>query len=567
MMIKRLLAAAALLAALCSAATAQVKVTDFPSGTPTATDIVPYVSDPAGTPVTTKATIAAIFSSYTVTPSAVPGANKQGNGSKFQLFAGSASTNDCAKFDAAGNLVSAGAPCSSTSGITSLGGQTGATQTFADADDTNVTLTISSAGDTHTFTLGWAGALIKGRQHASTVYTDQANTFSSGAQDFGGAASLKVPTGAGAAPTASGFVAYDSTSNTFKGGANGSAKTFSFTDHTHTLGQVTDAGTAAALNAPASGDAAAGEVVKGDDTRLTDARPPTSHTHPFTEITGAASNAQLPSTISSKTLDNTNTANFKGTLFTLQDAADTTKQARFDLSNITAGQTRAVNIPDAASTTAQAKGATASQFLTAMSAQGVFSAAQPGFSDISGAVTDAQVPNSITVDLAAAATALASNPADCGSNQFANAVAANGDLTCAQPAASNLSNGTTGSGAVVLANAPTFTATPTVPTPTFTAPTLGTGWAYWGSGAQAGYTKLVGEMVVLKGLLKGGASGSTIFTLPAGSRPSELHLFRCVYSNSTARVDVQADGQVVATGYADPAQLIDLSCVRFVAQQ
>jgi hypothetical protein len=35
----------------------------------------------------------------------------QGNGSKLQLFSGTAAANDCAKFDASGNLVSAGAAC------------------------------------------------------------------------------------------------------------------------------------------------------------------------------------------------------------------------------------------------------------------------------------------------------------------------------------------------------------------------------------------------------------------------------------------------------------------------
>ena len=44
-------------------------------------------------------------------------------------------------------------------------------------------------------------------------------------------------------------------------------------------------GTAAALDVPASGDAATTEVVKGDDSRLTDARTPTSHTHTKSEIT------------------------------------------------------------------------------------------------------------------------------------------------------------------------------------------------------------------------------------------------------------------------------------------
>lgn len=49
------------------------------------------------------------------------------------------------------------------------------------------------------------------------------------------------------------------------------------TNHTgqQTLATISDAGTAAALNAPASGNAAAGEVVKGSDTRLSDSRTPT----------------------------------------------------------------------------------------------------------------------------------------------------------------------------------------------------------------------------------------------------------------------------------------------------
>lgn len=64
---------------------------------------------------------------------------------------------------------------------------------------------------------------------------------------------------------------------------------------------------------------------------------------------------------------------------------------------------------------------------------------------------------------AGTATVLAANPTDCAANQFANAIAASGNLTCAQPAASNLSNGTTGSGAVVLAVSPTLTGTATLP--------------------------------------------------------------------------------------------------------
>lgn len=47
--------------------------------------------------------------------------------------------------------------------------------------------------------------------------------------------------------------------------------------HTHTLSQITDAGTAASRNVAASGDASSTEVVKGNDSRLNDSRTPTAH--------------------------------------------------------------------------------------------------------------------------------------------------------------------------------------------------------------------------------------------------------------------------------------------------
>jgi len=70
------------------------------------------------------------------------------------------------------------------------------------------------------------------------------------------------------------------------------------TGHQHTLTDVTDSGTAASYNVPAAGDAAVGEVVKGDDTRLSDARTPTSHNHPISEVTN------LQTTLDGK-IDNT----------------------------------------------------------------------------------------------------------------------------------------------------------------------------------------------------------------------------------------------------------------------
>ena len=54
-------------------------------------------------------------------------------------------------------------------------------------------------------------------------------------------------------------------------------------------------------------------------------------------------------------------------------------------------------------------------------------------SSIGGAVTDAQVPNSITIDTATTASALATNPTACGSGDFVVDIAADGTLTCDTP--------------------------------------------------------------------------------------------------------------------------------------
>ena len=51
-----------------------------------------------------------------------------------------------------------------------------------------------------------SGTLNSGRLDTDVVQTDQANTWSTGAQDFGSATSLKVPTSGGAAPTSDGLL-------------------------------------------------------------------------------------------------------------------------------------------------------------------------------------------------------------------------------------------------------------------------------------------------------------------------------------------------------------------------
>ena len=85
----------------------------------------------------------------------------------------------------------------------------------------------------------------------------------------------------------------------------------------------------------------------------------------------------------------------------------------------------------------------ANNFGISMSASGVLGCAQPLFSNISGSVTDGQVPNNITIDLATAATSLAANGGNCVGNNFALGVDAAGVAECAQPDFSNLSGSAT----------------------------------------------------------------------------------------------------------------------------
>lgn len=64
-------------------------------------------------------------------------------------------------------------------------------------------------------------ALGSGSSGANVVFNNQSNTYSTGAQDFGAATSLKIPTFANAAPTLSGLISYDSTNNLYHFGRNG----------------------------------------------------------------------------------------------------------------------------------------------------------------------------------------------------------------------------------------------------------------------------------------------------------------------------------------------------------
>ena len=77
--------------------------------------------------------------------------------------------------------------------------------------------------------------------------------------------------------------------------------------HSHTKSDISDLGTigtAAALDVPVSGNASTSQVVKGDDSRLTDSRTPTSHTHTKSDITDFPSLATVATSGSYSDLSN-----------------------------------------------------------------------------------------------------------------------------------------------------------------------------------------------------------------------------------------------------------------------
>lgn len=123
--------------------------------------------------------------------------------------------------------------------------------------------------------------------------------------------------------------------------------------------------------------------------------------------------------------------------------------------------------------TASTLGGVASQivvahnFMTGINTSGFATIAQPAFTDISGTASTGQIPNldasKITTGLLALARGgtNADLSATGGTSQVLKQVSVGAAITVGQLAASDLSNGVTGSGSVVLATSPTLT-TPTI---------------------------------------------------------------------------------------------------------
>lgn len=118
---------------------------------------------------------------------------------------------------------------------------------------------------------------------------------------------------------------------------------------------------------------------------------------------------------------------FDDSIFEIYDDGDITKLINFEASGITPGQTRTITMADANIDLAEISDATAlnnAGTIVKRDGSGDFAA---------GTITAALTGNAST------ATALAANPTDCSANQFANAISASGNLTCAQPAFTDIS--------------------------------------------------------------------------------------------------------------------------------
>lgn len=114
-------------------------------------------------------------------------------------------------------------------------------------------------------------------------------------------------------------------------------------------------------------------------------------------VTGQPVDISTVQTLTNKVFDNTNTITLKDTLFTLQDDADTTKQARFQLSGLTTATTRTYTLPNASSTLADI--ATAQTFTNKTLTAPVISGGTIDNSTITvDAIGEHTVNNGVTID-------------------------------------------------------------------------------------------------------------------------------------------------------------------------
>lgn len=98
-------------------------------------------------------------------------------------------------------------------------------------------------------------------------------------------------------------------------------------------------------------------------------------------------------------------------------------------------------------------------------------------------------------------------------------------------------------------------------------PTLQGAWTNYGAPyGNAGYMKDSLGFVRLKGLVKGGATGTTIFTLPVGCRPAEQLIYAGYGDGAVVRLDIYTNGNVYYSAGAATSTYTSLQNVIFKAE-
>ena len=89
------------------------------------------------------------------------------------------------------------------------------------------------------------------------------------------------------------------------------------------------------------------------------------------------------------------------------------------------------------------------------------------------------------------------------------------------------------------------------------------GWGHYGSGYANGQFKKVGDLIILRGLVKrSSGSSATIATLPSGYRPSGTVVFKADSGSAHARIDISSSGEVILI-VGDPTNYVSLSGIVF----
>lgn len=173
------------------------------------------------------------------------------------------------------------------------------------------------------------------------------------------------------------------------------------------------------------------------------------------------------------------------------------------------------------------------------------------------------------------ATALAANGSNCSAGQAAQGVDASGAAEgCFTPpgtyvlpitdSVSTTSSSTAASATAVKAANDLAATKANSAQPAWTAATLAGTWTNYNSGfAPASYFKDNFGIVHLSGLVLGGTYNTTIFTLPAGSRPAYILGLPGVVNNSAGIITITAAGVVTAQGAGGAVNLDGISFPTF----